>query len=288
VQAELPLAVVLLNWKTPEMTAVTGRQCLAVGYTLGDFALIVVDNASGDGSPAFLRQQLPEALVIESAANLGFAGGVNLGIATAMERGFGAICLLNNDAEPGANCFDAIAKVLRDDPCCGAVGVTVRRASDDSLEALGGGRLNRVMGTQKERRSSDERLDFITGTCLTLRTTAIAEVGPFDTDFFMYWEDVDLSMRLSAAGWKLAVAPKAVVHHIGQGTVGASSATAKRYFYESMIRFFKKHSRYWIVPVSVRLLRAFAARLIRADARGVRLIMQTTRREGLRGRTCTS
>jgi GT2 family glycosyltransferase len=287
VQGELPLAVVLLNWKTPEMTAVTGKQCLAVGYTRGDFALIVVDNASGDGSAALLQRELPDAIVIESGANLGFAGGVNLGITAAMERGYSAICLLNSDAEPGTGCFDAVAKTLLDDPRCAAVGVTIRRACDDSLEAIGGGRLNHLVGTQKERLSPDQRLDFITGTCLTLRAAAVEDVGLFDTTFFMYWEDVDLSTRLKAAGWNLRVAPDAVVHHVGQGTVGALSPTSKRYFLESMIRYFKKHSRYWIVPVGARLLRAFAARAFHADARGIRLIVETTRREGLRGRACT-
>jgi GT2 family glycosyltransferase len=288
IQGELSLAVVLLNWKTPLMTVATGKQSLAVGYTRGDFALIVVDNGSGDGSPDILRRELPAAVVIESETNLGFAGGVNIGIAAAIERGFDAVCLLNTDAEPSADCFDAIAKVLQEDPRCGAAGVTVRRASDDSLEALGGGRLNRVLGTQKERLSPADRLDFITGTCLTLRSAAVADVGTFDTDFFMYWEDIDLSLRLAAAGWHLGFAADAVVHHVGQGTVGASSRVGNRYFLESMIRFHKKHSRYWIVPVGVRLLRAFVARVIRADARGVRLIVSTTRREGLRGRTCTS
>jgi GT2 family glycosyltransferase len=278
--APLPLAVVLLNWKTPEMTAATAKQCLGVGYTLGDFGLFVVDNASDDGSAAFLRRELPDAVVIEAGANLGFAAGVNLGITAAMEGGFGAVCLLNNDAEPTAECFEAIANVLLDDPRCGGVGVTIRRASDGALEALGGGRLNRVIGTQTERLSPDQRLDFITGTCMTLRSAALADVGLFDTSFFMYWEDVDLSMRLKAAGWHLGVAADAVVHHVGQSTVGALSPIAKRYFLESMIRYFKKHSRYWIVPVGARLLRAFAARVIHADARGVRLIVETMRREG--------
>jgi GT2 family glycosyltransferase len=287
-QAPLSLAVVLLNWKTPEMTAVTGKQCLAVGYTLGDFSLIVVDNGSEDGSPDFLRQALPEAVVIESGANLGFAGGVNLGITAAMKRGFDAVCLLNNDAEPGAGCFDAVGKVLLAQARCGAVGVTIKRAADGSLEALGGGRLNRVLGTQRERHASSDRLDFITGTCMTLRSTAAQEVGLFDTTFFMYWEDVDLSTRLRSAGWDLRVATDAVVHHVGQGSVGSASPAARRYFLESMIRYFKKHSSCWFVPVGVRLLRAFAARAIRADTRGIRLIVETTRSEALRGKARSS
>jgi GT2 family glycosyltransferase len=280
---QLPLAVVLLNWKTPGMTAATAKRCLEVGYTLGEFALIIVDNASGDGSAALLRQEVPAAAVIESEVNLGFAGGVNLGVSAAMDRGFAAACLLNNDAEPASGCFDAIAKSLRNTPQCGAVGVTVRRTSDGTVEALGGGRLNRVIGTQKERFSSTEPLDFITGTCLTLRLAAVREVGLLDPAFFMYWEDIDISMRLRAAGWELCVASDAVVHHVGQGTVGASSPMARRYFLESMIRYFKKHSRFWIVPVASRLLRALAGRMIHADRDGVRLIMVTTRAAAMRG-----
>ena len=282
VAGRLPLAVVLLNWKTPEMTATAGRRCFEIGYSYGDFTLIVVDNASGDGSATLLRRELPDAVFIESDTNLGFAGGVNLGIRSAIEGGSAAVCLLNSDAEPQPGCFDAIAESLLENPRCGAVGVTVRRTFDGSLEALGGGRLNRVIGTQKERVSPHEPLDFITGTCLTLRSATVMQVGLFDTAFFMYWEDVDLSSRVTAAGWTLDVATRAVVHHVGQGSVGAASQASRRYFLESMIRYWKKHSRYWMLPVGSRVLRALAARAVRVDLAGMSVIVSTVRTEGLR------
>ena len=273
----LSLAVILLNWKTPEMTAATAKRCLEVGYTLGDLALIVVDNASDDGSAALLRAALPDVTVVETSENLGFAGGVNLGLEIAIERGSAAACLLNSDAEPEPGCFDAMGNVLIADSRCGAVGATILRSRDGSVEALGGGRLNRLLGTQKERLLPAQRLDYVTGTCLTLRLAALAEVGPLDTRFFMYWEDVDVSTRLRAAGWALGAATDAVVRHHGQGTVGKASPSARRYFLMSMIRYFKKHSRFWPVPVGVRLVRALASRVVHGDRNGIRLILDTVR-----------
>ena len=285
VMAEVPgvgpsLAVVLLNWKTPKMTAATAKRCLEIGYALGDFALIVVDNASGDDSVALLASELPDATILEAPSNLGFAGGVNLGIAGAVARGFTAVCLLNTDAEPAQGCFDAMGRLLLDQPRCGAVGATVIRTSDGGVEALGGGRLNRLLGTQKERLLPAQRLDYLAGTCLTLRTAALDEVGLLDTRFFMYWEDIDLSTRLRNAGWTLGCARGAVVRHQGQGTIGTASPASRRYFLTSMVRYFKKHSRVWPVPVAVRVVRALASRVVRGDVDGVRLILQAVHEAG--------
>lgn len=269
------VGVVLLNWKRPELTVAAAEAVLADGYE-GHMRLVVVDNGSDDGSVEFLRSRLEAAHVIAADRNRGFAGGVNLGLRWCIEQELDAVCILNNDAVPGPNCLDALVGALQRDAGIAAVGARVLNAGGDYVQAWGGGTLNLLSGREQVRTTAAD-LDYLTGTCMLLRCSALVSVGLFDERFFMYWEDADLSRRFLQAGWRLAVAEDAVVLHEGQMSVGRDSPAARCYYLRSLVLFFRKHVRYWPVPVILRLTQALIGRLLAQDAVGVGAVLTAAR-----------
>jgi len=189
----------------------------------------VVDNASHDGTVALLREHYPEIRLIESERNRGFAGGNNLAL---QEITTPYVVLLNNDAvvQPGwlnallgtfeADGHERVAavtgKVLLAD------GVTINSAGS-TVDARGYGADRGWL--EPDRGQYDEPAEVFTasGTALALRRTALDDVGHFDDDFFLYYEDVDLCWRLRSRGWSIRYEPRAVVHHLHSATTGAGS-----------------------------------------------------------------
>ncbi len=223
-----------------------------------ELEVVVVDNASTDGSAQLVESSFPEFQVLRSPTNLGFGGGVNLAIAhTAGDY----VVLLNNDAraESGflaallaplladAGGTDRVAAVTgrilltgrfepaSDDPdvYVSAAGARWRRTTDSGgveLVNSTGSQLSRS-GNARDRSWLDpadstvpsaEVFGFCGGAA-ALRRSALEQVGTFDESLFMYYEDVDLSWRLRRAGWQVRYAHDAVVHHQHAASSGISS-----------------------------------------------------------------
>lgn len=108
---------------------------------------------------------------------------------------------------------------------------------------MGGGKVNTWLGTSHLIKSPGE-LNFLSGASLLLRVEAMRQVGGFDdSSFFMYWEDTDLSLRLSNAGWLLTVAPSSQVWHAGSSSLGKDNPLRDEYFTRSAVAFMRKHSK---------------------------------------------
>jgi N-acetylglucosaminyl-diphospho-decaprenol L-rhamnosyltransferase len=230
------LAVAVVNHNAGRFLA----RCLGsvVGAT-GDVAaeVVIVDNASTDGSLERAVVDHPDVTVIRNADNRGFARAANQAMA-ATSAPF--VLLLNPDAEIVGGTPAALVKVARERPRAGVIGTLVRNP-DGSIqpsarrvprlgEALGHAFLGPLWRTNPWTRSytmaawdraSERQVEWVSGSAMLLRRAAFEEVGGFDEGYFMYVEDVDLCTRLRRAGWEVLFSPELeVVHQIGVSTRG--------------------------------------------------------------------
>jgi GT2 family glycosyltransferase len=270
--------VVLLNYNRWEDTL----RCLGGvdRQTLSPGRVIVVDNASSDDSARRLAQARPDVELVESPANLGFAGGNNLGVSLAREMGADYIWLLNNDALPLPDALRALVDMARADPALGAVGsVVLEDDGSEQVQVWGGGAVSFAWGLPHHHKQPvpTNRLDYLNAASLLLRCQALDQVGGgLDPGFFLFWEDTDLCFRLRRAGWDLATSPESRVLHRGSASIGFQSPLWDRHFTRSSVRFFRRHAAFWPWPVLIsaggRLLARAAAgrwRNMAAVARGL-------------------
>jgi len=186
--------------------------------------LVVVDNASADGTAAAARALAPAATVIETGANLGFAGGCNAGA-----RGSRAplLLFLNPDAIPAPGCIEALRACAQRRPGWGAWQALVTMAggrlvntAGNEVHYLGFGWAGRC-GEPVAAAADAAEVGFASGAALVVRREAWDAAGGFDDRYFMYGEDLDLCLRLRLAGWAIGIEPSAVVEHDYEFAKGA-------------------------------------------------------------------
>ncbi len=253
------VAVILVNWRGLDDT----MACLAaIGALEAPRPLtIVIENGSGDGSAAALRDAPNLDILIESPVNLGFGGGCNLGIARARDAGMRFVWLLNNDARPEPGALSALLEAARADPSLGAVGSMMHETADPELvEGYNGGVVNFYTGQGRRSRNAQE-IQFLSGASLLLRLDALASIGDFDDRFFLYWEDADLCFRLRAAGWRLAIAENSHVRHAVASSTRKAGRDAIRYFNDGAIRFCRRHAPVPLIPILANFLYRFLGQL---------------------------
>jgi hypothetical protein len=198
----------------------------------------VIDNASADGTAAFIRERFPQVQVVDSGSNLGFAGGNNLAFARSTADYF---VLLNQDALARRNWVTELVRVAELDTSIAAVGAkmlmdrcpTILNSTGIEINE-GGWAWDRQVGERDTSTSPfPEEVFGGCGGALLLRRAALQDVGGFDTKFFMYFEDTDLCWRLRLCGWRNMYAPLAVVRHDFHGDSGVTPGRALRRRYMS-------------------------------------------------------
>jgi N-acetylglucosaminyl-diphospho-decaprenol L-rhamnosyltransferase len=226
------LTVVVVTWNSSE-PLVNCLRALEAEREVILLELLVVDNASTDGSADVARQITPWAQVIENRDNRGFAAANNQALAQAQGR---YIALLNPDAEVLDYALASLVRFLDRMPDAAAVGPMTLTASGEVdprcarrfptlwTEFCEVGGLTRrfprhrlfsgaSMGHWDHRDSRD--VDALSGACMIIRREALDQVGLLDEDFFMYSEDTELCFRLKQAGWRVVYWPAARVRHWG-------------------------------------------------------------------------
>jgi GT2 family glycosyltransferase len=190
--------------------------------------VLVVDNGSTDGTENLLAARFPEVTVVQTGANLGFAGGAQTGIEAARTP---LVALLNNDAVADPGWLAALVRHLESEPGCAAVTSRILLQGGDPprLNNTGVVLLEDDYGADRDLRADAGTrpepgpvFGFSGGAAL-LRRSAVEAVGGFARPFFLYYEDTDLSWRLRLAGWEIRYEPDAVVHHAHSATVDQSS-----------------------------------------------------------------
>ncbi len=228
----------------------------------GELPVLVVDNSSDEDVREVARAH--RAVYLDPGTNLGFAGGVNLGLANRSVPS-ADLLLLNPDASITPSGVAGLRRSLheRDDLAC--VAPSQRDPTDGTparvawpfptplgawIDAVGLGRLR-------------ERTGFLIGSVLLLRAEALRQVGPFDERFFLYSEETDWQRRARDLGWTVALDPEVVADHVGAGT-GGDERRRETYFHASTERYVRKYfgsPGWWVFRTGVMvgaLLRAVA------------------------------
>ncbi len=249
---DVQVDVVVVSFNRRELL---GRCCESVA-ALGTRAhLIVIDNASTDGSAEMIGERFPEASLIRNSNNLGFGTAIN----RAAARGRAPhLLLVNSDAELCTGAYTTLAATLDADPEAGAAGphITDERGRTELTVGRTLSLLNetwfKTLGSAYEagvpllhrfvsRRYARPRVTpSLSAACLLLRREAFDAVGGFDERFFLYAEDVDLCRRLVSAGWRLRYVPGARVRHT-RGASATLEPLTERWYRTSQIAFYGKH-----------------------------------------------
>ncbi len=253
--SDAELAVVIVNYNAGAYL----ERCLAsLEAHRGGVGLdvLVIDNASRDGSHTAAVAAHPWARLIENPTNTYLSPAWNQGI---LETDAPYVLLLNPDTEWWSGTLEDLVRVAREHPRAGLVGPLVRN-SDGSVypsgrvfpsvvDAVGHAFIGTVRPdnpfTRRYRmegwdRSTEREVDWVSGCCMLLRRTALEEVGLLDESFLLYGEELDLATRLRLAGWSVLFTPEVeIVHEIGVST-GRSRRTLHMHS-ASVYRYYRKH-----------------------------------------------
>lgn len=229
------------------------KQCLETLYRNTDasldFEVIVVDNASSDGTAQFLKNassRYPTLRVVTNAENLGFVGGNNVGATHARGR---YLCFLNNDTEVGAGWLEPVLEALESDPSIGAVGSKLVYP-DGQLQEAGGIIFSDASGVNYGRFDHPahpeynfvREVDYCSGAALTVRTELFHALGGFDQRYApAYFEDADLCFAIREQGYRVIYHHESEVVHYEGITSGTDLQSGfKRYQVINRPKFIEK------------------------------------------------
>jgi GT2 family glycosyltransferase len=213
-----------------------------------DAEIVVLDNASEDGSVAAVRERFPDVRVIPQEFRAGFGANHNTVIRVTRGR---YVYVLNEDTTASDWGFERLVEYLDAHPRVAAVGprlVYPEGGRQDSawrfptplVSALGLATLGKL-GVKQSQGDDPRPVDWVMGAAIVLRREALAEVGLFDEDFFLYSEEVDLQFRLRQAGWEVHYVPDVtVVHHESQFSAGVPERRINE-MWRSRHRYWHKH-----------------------------------------------
>jgi len=211
------VSVILVNYRGAEDTITCLESFAGVDWPADRLELLVVDNASGDGSAERIRAAVPGARVVESDVNRGFAGGCNLGAAEASGE---YLAFINNDARPGADWITAAVEILDTQADVAAVASKVLDWEGERIDFVDGSLTWYGMGYKRECEQPDtgewgkpKDVLFATGAAMFVRAAVYRAVDGFDDRYFMFYEDVDLGWRLNLLGWRVRYVPTSVAFH---------------------------------------------------------------------------
>lgn len=226
----IAIDVVIVSWKARAMT----MRCLEhLGRQTVPHQLIVVDNASGDGTAEAIRERWPEALVIVNEDNVGFGRAVNQGAAAGTGD---AIVLVNNDLFVEPDFLEQLVAPLAADRAVGQVaGLTLLPGEGPPRIDSAGVLLDRTLAGvnflrhEPAEAATGREPSVPSGGAVAYRRAAFDAVGGFDHHLFAYGEDVDLGLRIAAAGWTCRLASEARGVHLGGASMGKASPFQRRH-----------------------------------------------------------
>ncbi len=240
---------VTLNWNRPQDTLA----CLDSLRRQQPVApkLLVVDNGSTDESVELIRSAYADVELLETGRNLGFAAGFNVGIRYALKHGAEYIFLVNNDtvAHPSM-----LAQLLSSATATvGIVAPAIFYADQpDCIWSVGGAispwllEMTDHHGRGQPMPTAPVERDFLSGCALLVRREVFEQIGLFDENFFMYYEDLDFCLRARRQGYRLLLVPQARLwHQVSQSSGGADSPMERFYMALNSGRYFRKHMRGW-------------------------------------------
>lgn len=230
------VTVIIVNWNGKSFIA----KCLdgIKAQTFRDFKTIVVDNGSSDGSPGLIEKEYPWVQLIRLEENTGFCRANNIAI-NMCDSAY--VALLNNDAIAEKNWLHHLVKTLEENPEAGfCASKMLYHNRPNIIDRAGDGYTIAGAGLLHGRGQRDDQFHqnrWIFGAsagAAIYRLSMLRDIGSFDEDFFLIYEDVDLSFRAQLGGYKCAYVPEAVVYHLATQTIGYDSATSIYYGHRNL------------------------------------------------------
>ena len=252
--------VCVVTWNTAELTATALRRLLDSDQGCS-LRLLVRDNASSDGTPALLKERVPEADIDAGSENLGFAAGVNTILARSTAPW---ILWLNSDAWPEPGAIGRMIEAARAHPRAAAIAPRLERPDgtlEHSTHPFPSVRVARMMAFGRKRLTHEQadelmlqddwahdrtrRVDWAVGAALLLRREALDAIGGLDERFFMYVEDLEWCWRATKRGWEIWFEPSALVRHVGNasGEQRYGGRRTKAYLTNTYAFFEREHGR---------------------------------------------
>jgi GT2 family glycosyltransferase/glycosyltransferase involved in cell wall biosynthesis len=262
------VSVVVVNYRGAEDTTACLEGLRDLDYP--ELEVIVVDNASGDGSAEVLTARFPDARIIALDENTGFAGGCNHGASLATGQ---YIAFLNNDARPDPAWLRTAVDTLHADTSIACVASKVLDWEGNTVDFVDAalsfyGHGFKLHVGQPDSSIPDRATDvlFASGAAMVMPTDIFERVGGFDPRYFMFFEDVDLGWRLWLLGYRVRYVPESLVFHRHHQSMGGFGAWREQYLLErnALFTIFKNYD-------DENLRRVLPAALMLAIRRGVTL-----------------
>jgi hypothetical protein len=211
------VSVVLVNFRGADDTIECVRGLQALNWDADLLEIVIVENGSGDDSLTRLKQLGDDVTLVESSENLGFTGGCNLGVSKSMGE---YVAFLNNDAKPHADWIKEAINTFATGSDIGAVASKVLDWDGVNIDFVDAAVTWYGMGYkphagEKDRGGWDDEKDvlFGTGAAMFIKAAIFEELGGFDDNFFMFYDDVDLGWRLNLLGYRFRFQPKSLAFH---------------------------------------------------------------------------
>lgn len=211
--------------------------------TYSNYEVILIDNGSTDGSVDYAKEVLPKIKVIEVNKNIGFPAAVNMGIKQSSSV---YTVTLGNDTKVDRHWLEELVKIADLDEDVGSCQSKILTLADPRIiDSVGlgitkNGNVFQIGYHIKDEGQYDEVKEVL-GACsaaVLYRRQALIQIGGFDDDFFAYYEDVDVALRLRSADWKCLYIPTAIVYHVGSGT-GKEKSPLKTYLLGRNLYYYK-------------------------------------------------
>jgi GT2 family glycosyltransferase len=242
------VTVIVPNWNLKDDLA----ECLVSleGITYPWSTIVVVDNASDDGSAEMVRARFPAVHLLVNEQNLGFAAGSNVGLRYALSQGAEAVFLLNNDTVVAPDMLARLVDVMQAEPSLGILAPKILyHGTKDRVWYLGHRRSSwlpvpRRVDPQLGERPGDPtwfEVDYVSGCGMLIRREVLEHVGLLDEALFMHYEDADYCRRAQRAGYRLACVPGARMWHKISRSSRRAAPEVRRNRARNRVLFYRRH-----------------------------------------------
>lgn len=286
------VAIVLLNWNQPDLTIATIKSLQNISHNSYNYKIVVVDNGSTNKNILIIKKfinslktrlparQVENCELITNQTNLGYAAGNNVGIDYAINNDFDYVLIANNDIRVDPGFLEILIHKIKQNPkSIIAPKIYFEKGCEfhhDRYQphelgrviwALGGNiDWSNIYGTNNgidivdhgQLDSKFTKPDFVSGCCFLTPISLFKDIGKFDENYYLYMEDVDLSLRAKRANYSLIVNPKSVIWHINSGTAIASSNIQDYFITRNRLLFAHKfasfRSRFALFRESIKIL----------------------------------
>lgn len=243
-----PIALILLNWNTKKHT----EQCINSLLKYADnllFDIIVADNGSSDNSLEYLKAKFPEVVYLDNKENLGFAGGNNRALNLSRRTGYKFSMLLNTDTLIENDVISQLYNFLVINNEAAAVQPAIYYTHQKNKLWNGELKFNSFFGftySKKKLPIFPKEVDWITGCCFLIRNEVLIETGDFNSKYFLYYEDVELSFRMREKGYHLYLLPTEKIFHEA-GVSAQLEAKEKEGTLNPIIHYYLVRNRIWFI-----------------------------------------